>query len=438
LELAKFYLANGLVPEALALLRLIEEDDGGVVEDPMFRAMRGVANLQLHRLEAAQADLSFHRLKLYPDVALWQGSLLTKQGRYEEASRRFALGIGTLPLLTEPYRRRLTLDWAVATARGGADGEFRTAADQLAALPTSPKVQATLAYLTGLRAEALEQTEEALAAYQAAIDVHYRPIRALAALHKTDLELRLGQLEPKEALAELERLRFAWRGDQFELDVIDAMVGLQLDQEAFGAALMLLRTAVSNFPEGETTRAMAQQMNETFSALFLDGKADALHPVTALALYYEFQELTPLGKDGDGMIQHLADRLVDVDLLERAAELLTHQVTYRLKGNEKARVGTRLAVIHLLDGKPEKALTALAESEGATLPATLQDERRYLQARALAELDRVDEPCNCSPATAAARLSNCAPTSSGAASVGLMRRRPTRPCWASAGSSRMP
>jgi len=391
LELAKFYLANGLAPEALALLRLIEEDDGGVTEDPLFRAMRGVANLQLHRLEAAQADLSYHRLKLFPDIALWQGSLLTKLGRYEEASRRFALGVGTLSLLDAPYRDRLTLDWAVATARGGADGEFRTAADQLATMPSTPKSEATLAYLNGLRAQDLEQIDDALESYQAAIDTHYRPIRALAALQKTDLELKQGRLEAAEALDTLERLRFAWRGDQYELDVIAAMVDLQLDQDAYGAALMLLRTAVSNFPESATTQAMAQQMNEVFATLFLDGAADDLHPVTALALYYEFQELTPLGKDGDKMIQRLADRLVDVDLLDRAAGLLTHQVQYRLKGQEKVRVGTRLAVIHLLDGKAREALQALDATEVAGLSDGIADQRRHLRARALAELDRVDE-----------------------------------------------
>ena len=50
---------------------------------------------------------------------------------------------------------------------------------------------------------------------------------------------------------------------------------------------------------------------------------------------------------GDDMIRKLADRLVSVDLLDRAGDLLNHQVRERLEGEDKSRVGMRLAMIHL-------------------------------------------------------------------------------------------
>ena len=56
--------------------------------------------------------------------------------------------------------------------------------------------------------------------------------------------------------------------------------------------------------------------------LFVEDKADSMSPITAIALYDEFRELTPPGKKGAEMVRRLADRLVDVDLLDRAAELL--------------------------------------------------------------------------------------------------------------------
>ncbi len=47
----------------------------------------------------------------------------------------------------------------------------------------------------------------------------------------------------------------------------------------------------------------------TGNLLFLAGKGDALPPIAALGLFYDFRELTPIGRRGDEMIRRLADRL---------------------------------------------------------------------------------------------------------------------------------
>ena len=60
--------------------------------------------------------------------------------------------------------------------------------------------------------------------------------------------------------------------------------------------------------------------------------------IDALSLFYDFRDLTPIGRRGDEMIRKLADRLVSVDLLDQAAELLQHQVDNRLQGAARAQV----------------------------------------------------------------------------------------------------
>src|SRR5690606_27643132 len=87
----------------------------------------------------------------------------------------------------------------------------------------------------------------------------------------------------------------------------------------------------------------------------------------------------------------LADRLVEVDLLERAAELLEGQVRYRLEGAQKARIGARLALVRLLDRDPEASLEALDFSAAEGLDEKLASQRRQLKARALAALGRAEE-----------------------------------------------
>ncbi len=63
------------------------------------------------------------------------------------------------------------------------------------------------------------------------------------------------------------------------------------------------------------------------------------------------------------MVRRLADQLVGVDLLDKAGALLDNQVRSRLQGLEKTKVGTRLALIHLLNQQPQKAIDILSFSD---------------------------------------------------------------------------
>jgi hypothetical protein len=128
----------------------------------------------------------------------------------------------------------------------------------------------------------------------------------------------------------------------------------------------------------------------TFDSLFIAGKGDGLPPVEALGLFYDFRELTPIGRRGDEMIRRLADRLVAVDLLDQAAELLQHQVDNRLQGAGRAQVATRLAIIYLTNRKPDRALGTLQNTRSAELSNELRDERLLLEARAMSEMRRYD------------------------------------------------
>ena len=118
-------------------------------------------------------------------------------------------------------------------------------------------------------------------------------------------------------------------------------------------------------PNSDYTRKIQDEAAVTFETLFLGGKADALPPVEALGMFYDFRDLTPIGRRGDEMIRRLTDRLVSVDLLDQAAELLQHQVDHRLQGAARAQVATRLAVIYLMNRKPDRALATLQTTRTA-------------------------------------------------------------------------
>ena len=107
-------------------------------------------------------------------------------------------------------------------------------------------------------------------------------------------------------------------------------------------------------------------------------------------MFYEFRELTPIGRRGDEMIRRLADRLVAVDLLDQAAELLQYQVDKRLEGSARAQVAAKLAMVYLANRKPDLAITALRSTRIADLSGELRAQRLLLEARAQSDVGRHD------------------------------------------------
>jgi hypothetical protein len=91
------------------------------------------------------------------------------------------------------------------------------------------------------------------------------------------------------------------------------------------------------------------------------------------------------------MVRKLTRRLVDVDLLPQAEDLLKYQVDNRLDGVPKAQVATDLATVYLMDKQPEQALDAINATRTTVLPQALNLQRRIVAGRALAGLGRYDD-----------------------------------------------
>ena len=199
-----------------------------------------------------------------------------------------------------------------------------------------------------------------------------------------------GALTPQQAAAQLEPLRWRWRGDATELAVIRSLGEIYLSQGRYREALNALRGAGTRFSRLPQSAELQQDLSQAFRSLFLEGAADGLQPVQALALFYDFRELTPVGAEGDDMVRRLARRLIDVDLLGPAAELLQHQVDNRLEGVAQAQIATDLAAVYLMNRQPEQALRAIWATRTTLLPNALNAERRAMEARALMELGRFD------------------------------------------------
>jgi hypothetical protein len=77
--------------------------------------------------------------------------------------------------------------------------------------------------------------------------------------------------------------------------------------------------------------------------------------------------------------------------LDQATELLQYQVEYRLTGAARAQVAAKLAIIHLMNRKPQRAVAILAGTRMADLPKELREQRMLLESRALMSANRIDQ-----------------------------------------------
>ena len=181
-----------------------------------------------------------------------------------------------------------------------------------------------------------------------------------------------------------------WRGDAIEVRALQMMARIYSDTGRYGESLAAARTATRLQPNSEISRAGQDASAALFAQLYLSPKGDDLPPVDALGMFYEYSELTPIGRRGDEMIRRLADRLVAVDLLDQASELLQYQVDKRLEGAARAQVAARLAMVYLTSRKPDRAISALRTTRIADLSGELRTQRLLLESRAQSDVGRHD------------------------------------------------
>ncbi len=391
LDLARFYFAHGRAPEALGMLRLLEAENPNVAADPEVALMKGASYFLGDNFDDAASYLANPALVGEREAVLWQSALAAKDQDWEAAATGFAETDDLIDQYARPVRNRLRLLAAEASLSAGDTGGASLRLQEIEADEPTEAELAQVGYLTGRRLLLDGEAEEAEKLWKKIARNRHRPSSARARLALVDLGLENGNVSEEEAIDEIENLRYAWRGDQFEFALLRRLGDLYLDEGDYRRGLKSMRQAASHFPNSKRSEQVTRRMQQEFVDLYLTDKGEKVQAVTAVALYEEYKELTPPGEKGDAIITKLADRLVEVDLLARAGDLLQDQVDHRLKGEEKAKVAARSAPIRVLERKPEESLKILDASEMAELPDALVQQRRHLRARALAEAEREDE-----------------------------------------------
>jgi tetratricopeptide (TPR) repeat protein len=390
IDLARFYMAHGFYHEAKAVLDLALSEQNPGQEDPVLLIVHSVASSLTNYTAAAMRDLANPAIGANYDSQLWKALALARQHKWAAAREKFknaqfaisALPIGLQrPIVVDAMRASLEVgDYSGAAARSG----------DLDTIGISDEMKPDVTVMRGRLSEALGRDKDALAQYREAMASPDREAATEAQIHDVALRQKRNEIKPEEALRELETLSVMWRGDGLEVQTLKMLMALYTDAGRYAEALAVARTATKLEPDSVASRQIQDNASALFAELFLTPKGDDLPPVDALAMFYDYRELTPIGRRGDEMIRRLADRLVGVDLLDQAGDLLQYQVDHRLEGAARAQVAARLAMVYLMNRKPDRAIAALRTTRIADLAGELRQQRLLLEARAQSDIGRRD------------------------------------------------
>ncbi|MGD9766817.1 MAG: tetratricopeptide repeat protein [Pseudolabrys sp.] len=387
-DLARFYLARDMYPEAKAVLDLALKDDKPSDNDITGVVLRAVANVMMVRPEDALKDLGHPLVGKQHDAPVWRAFALAEQGQWDAAHDAFKGAMSTIAGLPIELQRQALLKAVRAAVEIKDYAGAGRMLDEFNTVGLPAELGPAVAVLQGRIAEGLDIPTDALRFYQTAADSTDREAAAQGRLRALALRYDKGEIARNDMIAELETLTAIWRGDETEVEGQQWLARLYTEENRYRDAFRVMRAAITAHPNARATRLIQDGAAATFESLFIGGRSDALPPVEALGLFYDYRELTPIGRRGDEMIRRLADRLASVELFEQAAELLQHQVDHRLQGAARAQVATRLAVIYLMNRQPDRALGTLRATRIGDMTNELRTQRLLIEARALADVGR--------------------------------------------------
>lgn len=412
LRIAQIYLSEGLAAEAIGLLDGINRTSPVFYKSAKLAALRGASNFLMARYSDAAKDFAVSELNSNKEMDYWRSMIADLNGKNGQYSY-MDMNVDYISKYPPFFRQKL----AIVAADRAVDGkEYNTALkifeslktakapekadadkDKKDAIASEPEdilapINPYVNFLLAKISVDTGQLEDGLTSWNALAEDFKHPfVQARAEFSRVVWQLNHNALTKTQAIDRLERLRIVWHGDLLELKIITLLGDLYFEQKDYVNAMRIWDNGVAAFPNTPNAMQMTSRLEETFILMFGEGSADTLPHVQALSLYYQYKSYAPTGSIGREMIEHLADRLVAVDLLDQATGLLEHQMHFEAEKVQRSQLGAKIATIHLLNNQPKRALNALQDSVYGENPAQLRQLRNRLTAQAYYDLGESDK-----------------------------------------------
>ncbi len=393
LELALLYFANGYGHEAIGALRAATMENPDLAKKPGFLAVKGASEALAGFPLLAIRDLTTEALIDHPEAKMWVGYAAAMSEQWKLAAENFpASNVIVLrypPNIAIPF----ILYMAESSLRIGDTVQARVLLSSLGGMKKYMKAEQKAAekYLLGEAYRQEGNYVKALKEWHKVVSGRDRLFYVKASIATVNLLRKLNRISSEDAQDRLETLRYVWRGDGLEIQMLHNIAKLYLDKKQYIRGLEEMRKAVILAEELLIdSSSLVKDMEKIFSNLFVKGGADNMEPFRAVAIYNSFKELKPVGYDSYIAEQNYARYLVEMDLLDDAANILEKQLQYDWGSKDKVtEIGLKLASIYLLDSKAKDAISVLQRTGGENLPPSIMQRRELLRAKALSEIGMV-------------------------------------------------
>ncbi len=268
LDLARFYIAYQLGPEAASMLNLVARDDPATERELSFRIVRGVANVMARHFDAAERDLSDPLLDDNPDISIWRGFAAIERKDWKFARRYLEKAQSVMTNYPRSLQAKILLQLARATIElndlVNTDGML----DEASNLVSRERGNASVALMRARFNEAVGRYDAAIHFYKQAEGFNQRQVSAESVLRRVTLQEKLGQMPQDEAIKQLEALSFTWRGDDIELEAYQRLGDYLAKSDKFRQAFTVMRSASLANPDlGNLARALRRNARRFHLAL---------------------------------------------------------------------------------------------------------------------------------------------------------------------------
>lgn len=358
---AKFMFAQGMPHEALGFINMALSFMPLLRDLADFQSLKGGAHVLAGQHEEGMAALSSAGLEGNDEVNLWKAFSLAQTGKLTESQKLIPDTAKSL-IVSYPDRVQAMMlpDIIDAVlARGDV-----TLASSLVDIYEKAS-RSSIAYLDSPLAVTFFRGKIALLRGEGDVATNYfreaadgvigpYPLRATLALAERGVSAKT--IAREDAVNKLERFRYAWRGDALEIEMLQRLGLIYVTGGEQRLGLTILRDAATLAPEEALREKLVSVMQKAFKELFSGKTKEKMSPLEAAAVAAEFAELMPAGGDGEDITLNIADKMMAVDLLDRAASLIEPMID-RTESMERAvKYAQQAAAIRITDNRPEDAL----------------------------------------------------------------------------------
>jgi hypothetical protein len=384
LRAATDMLALGLDREAAAVLAAARADDPSREAQADARALLAMSQFLAGIAPSGEGSLADPALGASDEVALWRALAQPQAMSMAERAAVVAADWRLLLSYPPPLRRRLMpqAGGILVDGRqpGAAQALLDAAGDDMGG--GLALVRARLLLAQGKAGAALALLDHVAASAD-------RKHGAIAWRLAVEQRLRTGQLSAAKAADALLSQIDRWRVPAFETEA--RLRGADLLGQAgdFRGALAQLRDTDRLFPDAHAQVHDAEQ--HAVRMLLQAGTGARLAPLDLVALVDENVDLLGEAEVAHELTPLLVDKLMALDLPERAEKLVVKLLNATDDPAAKARLGATLAGLRLDQRDATGALAALDGTESAEMPSAVVETRGVQRARAMVQLGQEDQ-----------------------------------------------